>query len=988
MTDLATRARLLFHELVQLPAAQRERALAQLAQQDYALHTAVRALLEADGEAVPILDRSPASLIAGHRQAGDPGECDPGARDPADDDRIGVRLGAWRLDRAIARGGMGAVYEASRADGQYQQRVALKCMRAGLVSPELVEAFRVERNQLARLEHPGIALLIDSGVEDDGRPWWAMRYVDGVAIDRWCDEHRVPIAQRVDLLIQAARALAYAHAHGVPHRDIKPANLLVTADGQAHLVDFGPSATFETLSGAHRARLGPTSDYLAPEALEHAVTGPVTDLYALGVITYRLLCGEGPAPSPVDPSIPAASARPAEPMERRVANAPQRLAHARGESSVAALARRLRGDLSAIALKAVAPRPQDRYASVDEFADDLRRWREHRPVHAYRAGAWTRLRKGLRRHRAAAAMAALLALVISAAVVVPLWQNRVARSHAEASEAVSDLFASTLGTATLAGLGSTPFSSQTLLAKIETELRRRDLRRHPDVFADGLATLARAQATVGDYPRAARLADEAQRVLGDAEDANGYVAATRVSMLNLRARYAEAERLARTRMAELADRDDDPTHREKVTFGVELARAQWGLGDTRGALRIIDDALAQARDLRSDNAEMIAQLLIQRGDFRGRLLRYREARADLESAISMMERVNPILADDGLEQWVALSLTVDNAPDLARAERLLRHRQATLGERHSKTGRAWILLGLAQMINNRKVVGRQQMLTGQALIEAAYGREHPEYAMTLLPLSNALSGQQRDNVAPLREALRITERTLGPRHESTLQVRRSLASRLSDQPSNLTRPSDHLEAERLFRENIEIKRRAGLPAPMETLFLGHSLLIHGKRADLAQAAALFEQARRDAALYYRPDDRYPLTANQFWYQARYLMGHRAEADRGFARNIDTRIGKPGLTSNLTVHDSFIYRALYAYENCRTSEAETLLKQAVESDTRAFGTDHFTLRDAQGYLLNLRKHGRMVNTTGGQLIPAYELDEANRRAQACSRSRGM
>ncbi|MBW8809397.1 MAG: serine/threonine protein kinase [Lysobacter sp.] len=491
MNDLAARALSLFDDYVELPASERERKLLELAAREPALHDALRALLDADAhDDDHLLDRSPADILADkHNRA----EHSAAEQDERADARIGTRLGPWRIDRVIGHGGMGTVYEAHRDDGEYQQRVALKCIRTELATPQLQAAFRDERNLLARLDHAGIAALVDGGVGEDGQPWFAMRFVDGIALDAWCDHRRASVRERVGLLIQVCEALGYAHAQGIVHRDIKPSNLLVTEDGRVQLVDFGISSHFAAQGVAPREQIAITPDYAAPEAREYGVYGPATDLYALGVLTYRLLCGQWPAPlHSLRNLIPIAASGEPVPMDRLLDNRTgdadaaeddaDFIARQRGAADAAALRRQLTGDLSAVALKAVAARPQDRYPSVNEFADDLRRWCEHRPV-GVNPGNWlSRARKWHRRSPAAALLAAALLLALVATLGLSLWQQHRATREAQATQTVGNLFATTLGTATLSGLGSSRFSSRALLEKTEHELRRLPLDDQPGLF--------------------------------------------------------------------------------------------------------------------------------------------------------------------------------------------------------------------------------------------------------------------------------------------------------------------------------------------------------------------------------------------------------------------------------------------------------------------------------------------------------------------------
>ena len=192
------------------------------------------------------------------------------------------------LDRVLAQGGMGTVYEASRADGQYEKRVALKCIRTEVSSPSLVDAFMRERNHLAQLEHPHIAPLLDGGIEADGHPWFAMQLVQGTSMDAWADQQSLSLTERVRLLLQACDALHYAHSQGVLHQDIKPANLLVNADGQVQLLDFGLTASLAADTLAPRIAI--SQGYAPPEATRGDRPTVASDLWSLGMVMYRLLC--------------------------------------------------------------------------------------------------------------------------------------------------------------------------------------------------------------------------------------------------------------------------------------------------------------------------------------------------------------------------------------------------------------------------------------------------------------------------------------------------------------------------------------------------------------------------------------------------------------------------------------------------------------------------------------------------------------------------
>lgn len=983
MTSLSVRALTLFDEYVAMPPAARECALASLARSDAPLHALLRALLDADAGHEGILQRSAVDFLADKQPANSEDPLDDDA-DCADQSRIGSHLGPWRLQRLIARGGMGAVYEAHRDDGHYQQRVALKCIRNELVSAELVAAFLDERHHLARLDHAGIASLVDGGLDGEGRPWFAMRYVDGSPIDEWCDARNADLRTRVGLLVQACDALAHAHAQGVLHGDIKPGNLLVTPDGHLHLVDFGISSLFTGTAPAD-PKLAATPDYSAPESLQHGSRGPAVDIYSLGVLAYRLLCAQWPAPRhSLHGLMPGWSSAAAEPMERLLlqAPAPASVAQQRGARSVADLARALAGDLSAIALEAVAAQPQDRYASAAEFGADLRRWQEDRPVLARPLGRLARLGKLMRRNRAATGLAASLLLVLIAGTGITLWQGQRAAREARATLAVGQLFASTLGTATLSGLGSAPFSSRALLNKTEAELRRMSLSDHPQLLAHSLATLARGNAVIGDYKHAEGLADEAMQALGGTGDDDGYVSATQVSMLNARMQFDEATRLATARLAQLADRNDASARREKINFSAELAQAQWGQGHPPVAVRTLDEALAQAQALGRGNEELQAQVLIRRGNYLSRMSRFKEAQADLLSAITLADSKNIVLADDGREEELFMLVRKSQRIDPALSERLLTSRRHTLGEQHPKTGRAWILLGFTQYYAGSKVIARQKLQAGLSMIEAAYGREHPDYAQALMFTAYTAPSDNRDSVAQLREVLRICDKTMGPRHEITIRARNSLSIRLLNLSPRAQQPGDAAELLSLSTQNLKFKQEAGLPTARETYVLARALMLHGHRSDLPRAAALLRRTQVDIDRYYGPDDLFSKLVTQTRTAANYLLGHRAEADADFARQLAAVQDSSSDLAGAGEHESFIYRALYAYETCRDDDAAALLTQAADDDLRRQGPDGTAIRESRAYLAALRD-GAMLSAPRAQGIPQYELRAAAlRHTQNC------
>jgi eukaryotic-like serine/threonine-protein kinase len=313
-----------------------------------------------------------------------------GAEVPIEPIPAEMRVGAWKVIRHIGRGGMGVVYEAVRAEGDFAQRVAIKLLRNEAIAE--LERFHVERQILARLEHPGIARLYDGGIAADGRPYMAMELVEGEPITEHCARTRATLSQRMRLFMQVCEAVAYAHRNLVVHRDLKPANILVTARGQVKLLDFGVAkliaAEDENLTRTVGAPLTPAS--AAPEQLLGAPVTTATDVYTLGLLLFELLTGTrpwSPAGEPIAHAMRVVLERPAP--------APSVTAAALSDPPLSA--RLLRGDFDAIVAKALRKEPSHRYETVDALKLDVERALRGEAV-AARTGARLYCPQTARRH--------------------------------------------------------------------------------------------------------------------------------------------------------------------------------------------------------------------------------------------------------------------------------------------------------------------------------------------------------------------------------------------------------------------------------------------------------------------------------------------------------------------------------------------------------------------------------------------------------------
>jgi uncharacterized membrane protein YeiB len=324
----------------------------------------------------------------------------------------GRRLSGYTLVREIGVGGMGWVYLAERSDGAFRKRVAVKI---ALPSRGVIERFHQERDILASLDHPNIARLLDGGVTEDGWPYFVMEFVDGKAIDQWCDDRNLTVSEKIELFGGVVAAVQYAHQRLVVHRDLKPGNILVTEDGTVKLLDFGIARVFRERTPESSPTLtgGPmmTPEYASPEQVNGAPLTTLSDVYSLGVVLYELLAGRRPY------LLKAAALH----EVARIINEVEPV-----KPSAAAIrdGRQLEGDLDSILLTALQKDPGRRYSSVESFAEDLTRYREHRPILARQASAWEKATRLTKRNPGVVTAGVLLALAYLTSGAAVVWQTR------------------------------------------------------------------------------------------------------------------------------------------------------------------------------------------------------------------------------------------------------------------------------------------------------------------------------------------------------------------------------------------------------------------------------------------------------------------------------------------------------------------------------------------------------------------------------------
>jgi len=569
------------------------------------------------------------------------------------------RLGPYRLHQLLGRGGMGSVYRARRED-DYDKQVAIKVVQRGLLGATTIARFHNERQILARLEHPSIARLLDGGTTEDGRPYLVMELVEGQPIDAYCDQQQLSVDQRLELFAQVCSALALAHRNLVVHRDLKPSNILVGADGVPKLLDFGIAKLLDDdLSGGlTRTSSAPmTPRYASPEQVRQQPVTTASDIYSLGLLLYLLLTGRLPN-GLQDCGVE-------EIAERVVQHQPLRPSTLVRRGDFAAIAtaidpRRwsqlLRGDIDAIVLKALRKEPQQRYGSVDQLADDLRRHHAGLPVRARRGTTLYRSTKFLRRHRKTLGV---LAVALTAAGVW-LWSTgRLRLAQRQRAERVVAVMRELINVADPDFRGGAELTPSLILDRAARQLDGPELDAEPELRAELGATLGKHYYRLGqidpalsllsqslatwrslhpgassglaarlnnlgaihlealDYPRAESLMGEALVIyqqLGDRDKAAA-IQSNLATTLLYRGAYDAAETLYQSSLASRRQLygNDDPRVASSLR---SLAAARYARGQPASAVGLLEEALRIRREEYGPEHTLVASVLDLLGSVR------------------------------------------------------------------------------------------------------------------------------------------------------------------------------------------------------------------------------------------------------------------------------------------------------------------------------------------------------------------------------------
>jgi serine/threonine-protein kinase len=920
----------LFAESLELPVAARAAFLARRCAGDAELRREIETLLRAH-DASGVLDHA--------LHSAEPAVVQPPSL-PS-----GTCLGPWRVHGLIGRGGMGEVYEASRADRAFEQRAALKLLRFEAVGE--MQRFNAERRILARLEHRGIARLLDGDTTPDGRPYTVMEYVEGRSLTEYSREHRLALGQRLDLFVQVCDAVAFAHRNLVIHRDLKPDNILVAADGSVKLLDFGIAKLLDVAALPREADVtfAPfTPDYAAPEQVTGEPVTTATDIYALGVVLFELLTGERPLRMRGLPSTQALKL-----LIDRSAPPPSRIAEERVDAPIAA--RLLRGDLDAIVARCLRKEAGYRYDTVEALKRDIERHLRREPVLAREGARLYVLGRLLRRYRWPAAGLAALILTLAAGLAGTAWQARRAEVQAARATAV-------LGFVEGLFEGTDPSVSkgEAITAR---ELLDRGARRVDSEFAQQNELRAQLKHTIGRLYLKLGLLDRAQNELSES------LALTPASGADVEARFwrlldrARVDLAIGTADAGLARLDEAAplalplSARADAEIALASLRAQlWHQrGDDTKALAAAAEVFAKTGDGAGDSeasdaaAEAYAALLSDTG-------RFREALPLLERVVTT--RVQMLGADDPRTlhaQWLLAGVlrNVDQLPRaIALAQDVLARQRKVLGEEHPDTAKSWSQVGDLLYAAGRYSEADPPLAQAIALLRRLEPTDRNLLALTLYNKATSAYFQGRMDEAEqgYRESSALWTALYGADHRDALSAQMSLAQVLRHE-------GNEEEAVALLRhvldvrvavggdttERIEVLRALGdalsakgeLPAAIAYLVEAEqmSLRVYGEKHEMPQQTrVLLGRAWLNAGDVQKAEE---VTARALAaLEALHPDGHPDVArTQGFLARIELRLGNVERAAQLSrLQYDFVRAQFTEPDNVRVAEAEGLLGECL------------------------------------------------------------
>ena len=761
--------------------------------------------------------------------------------------RTGMRVGAYRLLEVLGKGGMGTVYLAARADQLYEQHVAIKLMHAGFAPKQSMRLrFSAERQILANLNHPNIARLLDGGITEDGLPYLVMEYVDGIPIDMYCRQECPSLENLLNLFLATCAAVDYAHQNLVIHRDIKPGNILVTPEGVPKLLDFGISKLLHTeernSDPAMTTEWLMTPEYASPEQVSGTTVTTATDVYALGVLLYELLCGK--RPFHVDSGNPREIIKA---IREQIPEPPSKLIRATSQFAERRGYREYHEDLNSIVLMAMRKEPEHRYASVAEFANDLRRCLDDYPVRA-RAGNWMYdANKFIRRHKVGTVVATFsIAALIGFSIAMGVLAKRatqarlVAEQQRLSAQKEAEFLASIFQAATPDEAKGKQITARELL---DTGVMRidKELANVPETQATMLDDVGHAYTSIGLYDQAKPLMERAYKMrtlsgqtLDLATTADGLA-----RIYRLGGNYEKAEPLFRQALAirkKLAGADNHLVAESMSNLGECL---YWEGHDVE-AEQLLEQALAIERKADPD---------LEAAATRNYLALELERKGNYDEASQLLQQAVDIAKGTQGDMSPAYAIFLQNlggaqidSGNLEAAEgterRALEVRRRLTGDDHPDIAYTLNLLGWILLAKGEWVRAEPFLKEALTVRQKLLGEHNPLYARSLENWARVT--QAKGDYASARKmfqrALQILQEAGGSDSWTSAQTLSNLGLLELDQ-------GNYVDAERNARQALEIRRKLrGEDSPDVATSLLEVGLTREFQDDLAGAEQLFREA--------------------------------------------------------------------------------------------------------------------------------------------------
>lgn len=931
------RAKIIFEEACLLAAGERSTFLARVCGDQPALLHQLESLLAEHDEDPDFLESPALGALSAA----------PATRA---EDRIGMQLGSYRLLGVLGQGGMGTVYLAARADDAYFKQVAVKIIREaspfdGHHRASRLHRFQQERQTLANLDHPGIARLLDGGVTPDQRPYLVMELVEGEPIDTYCDHRQLGVADRLRLFQRVCAPVQFAHQNLVVHRDLKPGNILITRDGDPKLVDFGLAKVLResvevdalaTLSGP----LAMTPAYASPEQIQGRTVTTATDVYSLGVVLYELLTGHRPyslsgrpphelahmiceeEPDPPSSAVNRHETRLAQDGSGPISITPDSVGRIR-EGTAEWLQRRLMGDLDMIVLMALRKDPRRRYASVEQFSEDIGRHLEGRPVLARGDTLSYRAAKFIRRHRAAVLAAAATVLLLIGATVMTAWSASIANQERDAAWDQTQIAKRNLSRAEAAerrAATKAEIARQVADYLIEVFSVADPRGETADDRAKGL------EATAGEILRRGK--EQVEFGLKDQPEIQAAMMETLGRVYENLEALNEAETMLR-RSLEIRRAAFGPEHPDVATSLSTLGRIVMKKRDFESARAFMQESLEMQRGLFGEEHAAVAESLNDLGTLAKRMGRWEEALVLYQQALDTYGRLAETPNVKVAHTLNNLAIVYYNQNRYGEAEpyyrEALQRLRDELGDEHADVATAADNLGALLLFTDQRDEAEQLIREALEIRIKRYGESHPRIAESLHKLASVLHRSGR-----LDEALPLYGRALDMRREFLGDDHVKVGETLINLANLHYQRGDFERAEPLFLRALEIDRK-NLPADHPSLPVSlHNLAsVYYSKGRFAQAELLLREAIDDMRRI--QGDAHPTLAHSLHTlaQVRQAQGDLQEAETLMRQALAIRISALP-DDHALVASSRIGLGAILREKESSAEAESLLRSALDA----------------------------------------------------------